>query len=261
MTIMQPYEPNSHSLSHKMILSGNSGAGKTGATLMLTKAGYTVKIADFDDKAGGLIGAKGVLDVKNAKEKVQIASFRENSDSQSQAYKAFKDFLNDEKNGPFSWDENSVFVVDSLTKLGEAIHDWVKRNNPAVKDGRQIYGLAQEELNKILGRLTSSQLKCHFILISHLEYQDLYGGVEGVPSETQAYPAGIGKAKNKFIPTIFNTMLEVVNKKEKRIIRTQPTRFLVNKIPVLPSQGLKDEYPIEDGLIEIFKLLTDTSES
>lgn len=248
--------------SNKLILLGHSGAGKTGAVLELAKAGYNLKVADFDDKIADLAVKSGILD-REAQDRVDVIPFRDPEEKQHAAWRRFKKALKDwEGTGAITdWDSNTVFVLDSLTFAAQACFDNEERLNPGVKDRRQTYGTAQESLRIMLSQLTSSAVKAHVLVLAHVKYVDVFADQEELPSRTEGYPNAVGKAISPFIATYFNSMIEVdVKPNGKRVIKTQPSAFIKTKVPILESRGLKKEYPVEGGLPEIFKLLAPTDD-
>lgn len=243
--------------SNKMLVIGASGAGKTGSIIELAKSGYSLKIADFDDKVADLAVKSGIL-TPEEQENIDVIPFREAGEKQHKSYKEFKKALDDWEGtgGLTDWDTNTILLVDSLSFMGRAIFHEEERLNPGVKDPRQLYNAAQTELQNMLGRLTSSSVLAHVILTAHIQYQDIYAEQDDIPSQTKGFPRGIGKAISPYLGSYFNSMIVVESKKSKRVIKTKPDRFIDTKIPALESKGLKEEYPVEGGMREIFKILT-----
>jgi len=243
--------------SNKILLIGNSGAGKTGACLELAKAGYTLRIADFDDKAGDLAVKSGILDAE-AQARVDVIPCRVAKTSQAGAYRIFKKALVDweGQGGLADWDSNTILIVDSLTYMSQAIFDNAELMNPGVIDRRQLYHAAQTELHRRLSSITASAVRASVIVTAHIQYIDIFAKQKELPARTEGYPKTSGRALSPYIGTYFNSLLEVdIESNAKRIIRTKPSRFIKTKIPVLAKKGLKDKYPVAGGLVEIFKLL------
>lgn len=244
--------------TNKMLLIGDSGAGKTGATLELANAGYTVRIADFDCKSAMIARNSGIVKPENLKN-LDIIPFRGPKGKAREGYRMYKKALDswEDKGALEDWDEDVVFVIDSMTFMNDSIMAGVKYMNPISKSGAQQhgvvwYGAGQDILRDELSRLTSPDVKCHVLILSHKDYLDnQIDDGDKVKVRTKVYPKGIGKKLSPHIGAYFNTMLEV----RSRQIYTQPSSIIDTKIPILKINGLKDKYPVAGGLPEIFKLL------
>lgn len=254
---MKPSEIPS-SGSNKMLLIGDSGAGKSGSVLELANAGYTLRVADFDNKFADLAMKSGIVR-QDCMDNIDIIPFRGPKGKSRLAFDAFKKALEGwEDKGPIeSWSEDVIFFLDSLTFMEECMMNKVDHMNPASKSGGQahgllLYGAGQKMLKEELSFLTSSDIRCHVIIAGHLQYIDIQIEIDGkIKTRTKAYVKGIGKKLSPFIGAYFNTMLEV----STRTIRTQPNSVIDLKVPVMEKNGLKKSYPISSGLPEIFKLL------
>jgi hypothetical protein len=240
----------------KVLFVGASGAGKTGALTSLVEAGYQLRIADFDSGLDALI-----FHLKEKKldlSKVQFMSFRDKVkmgptgtklDGPPRAYPGVLAALDEWEDGsnPSEWGEDTVFVLDSLTNVGRAAFWWAKHTNPMTKEPRQWYSTGQDLLLDLLANLTAETFRAHVIVISHLvQGQDASGMMK-------QFASSLGKAKGPIIPSFFNTMLLSEMAKGQRLIHTVPTRLLDLKNPA-PSI-IKDTYPMESGLADIFKVL------
>lgn len=254
---MKPSEvPSSN--SNKMLLIGDSGAGKSGSVLELANAGYTLRVADFDNKFADLALKSGIVRPE-CMDNIDVIPFRGPKGKSRQALTDYKKAIEGwEDKGPIeSWPQDVIFFLDSLTFMEEAMMNKVRYLNPTSKSGGQahgmvLYGKGQEMLKEELSHLTSSDISCHVIIAGHLQYLDIQIEIDGkIKTRTKAYVKGIGKKLSPFIGAYFNTMLEV----STRTIRTQPNSVIDLKVPIMEKDGLKKSYPISSGLPEIFKLL------
>jgi len=244
----------------KLLLIGNSGAGKTGALTSLVRDGYNLRILDFDSGLDALVFhcKEQQLDLS----KVQFMSFRDQVKmsptgtklkGSPRAYPGALAALDEWEDGsdPASWGDDTICVVDSLTNVGRAAFWWAKHTAPTVKDPRQWYKTAQDLVEDMVANLTSEEFKCHVIVISHVDIGETSEGLR------KHFVSSIGKALGPKLPRFFNTMLlsEVKPKKEGavRTIHTVPTNMLDLKNPA-PTQ-ISASYPMEEALSEIFKVL------
>lgn len=244
----------------KLIYIGDSGTGKTGSLASLAAAGYRLRILDMDN---GLPVLRNFMahDYPDADVDVGYMTSRDNYKSSpggpiiSGVPKAFVNatkYMTEWEDGttPSEWGDNTIFVLDSLTRLGTSALAWAKGMNPGAKDGRQWYKQAQDALESILAMLTSDNFEAHVIVISHVKYSE----VQGV---TRGYANAIGTALGPIIPSYFNTMIlaEAVGsgKTIKRTIRTVPTQLITLKTPA-PFR-IDDSYDLGTGMADIFKQL------
>lgn len=245
----------------KMLLIGNSGAGKTGALTSLVKEGYKLKIIDLDSGLDALINHVKAecpeklrnIDYVQTRDKVTVS----NRGPKVASPKALTDvcrFLEkwDDGSDPATWDKNTILVIDSGTMLGRAAMSWAMSMNPMSKDPRQWYSAAQDIIASILANVTDSKnFPVHFILISHIEMTEDKQGL------TKGFASFVGKALGPKIPVMFNTLLlsEVRGSgtNVKRQIHTVPTATIDVKNPA--PMRIEKTYPIETGLAEIFRAL------
>lgn len=244
----------------KLLLIGNSGAGKTGALAPLVRDGYSLRIYDFDAGLDAL-----VFHCKEAKldlSKIEYMSFRDQVKmtptgtklkGSPRAYPGALAALDQWEDGsnPAEWGEDTVVVIDSLTNVGRAAFWWAKHTAPMVKDPRQWYKTAQDLVEDLIANLTSEDFHAHVIVISHVDIGETSEGLR------KHFVSSIGKALGPKLPRFFNTMLlsEVKAKKDGavRTIHTVPTNMLDLKNPA-PTQ-ISESYPMAEALSEIFKVL------
>ena len=246
----------------KLMLIGASGTGKTGALTSLVKAGYTLRVLDFDNGLDAL--AFHVQDeCPKRLDQIGYMSFRDRKTMtpmgpvvQGQAKAAVNgvkalDKWEDESK-PSEWGLETVFVLDSLTHFGRAALDWAKGANPSFKDPRLWYAPAQQLVMDVLAGLTDPSFRTHVIVITHIDYRELVQG-EG----EKGYPSSIGGAAGPKLASFFNTLLlcetSGTGTNLKRVIKTVPTPSIDVKNPA--PKLIQREYPIGDGLASIFKTL------
>ena len=248
----------------KMLIIGDSKAGKTGLLASLVAEGYKLRILDYDN---GLDVLKNYVlkqcpdkidnvDFRTVRDKIKMGSTGPCVDGQAKAYSdglkmmghwKYKDGADEIDLGiPANWGSDTIFVLDSLSRFSDAAYDWYDgiNNNP---DKRSTFFGAQEAVIAALDLLTSDNFKANVIVIAHIRYIDLPdGGKKG-------FPQAIGTAVCTEIPQFFNTFVMVTNKGGKRTLQTTSTPLidLANPKPF----EMKESYPIETGLADCFKVL------
>lgn len=241
----------------KLLFIGDSGTGKTGALTSLVCAGYKLRVLDFDSGLASLASftrAKCPASLAN----VSYHTFRDEYVLRGNTYRVRKaeamhkalaklDKWSDAENdNPSAWGLDTILVIDSLTHLARAAFNWAESLNPTAKDRRQIYGAAQELIEQLIANITGDNVKCHVIVISHIDYIELDEGT------TKGFARTIGKALSPKVPTYFNYQLLAQTSGSganvKRSIRTVPTASIDAKAPVAVEPTL----PLETGLADFF---------
>lgn len=240
--------------SVKMLLLGESGSGKTGLLGTLPPAGYRLFIADFDSGLDILRDPK-VLDPKYHEQvffktfydKMNIAggSLSPQATGYSDFTKAMGNWMEDGKSmgGIYSWTENDVFVIDSLTFLGNMIMNYVLQLAGRVgqKPQLQDFGAAVDSQEAIIETLYNPAVKCNVIVTAHIQRQE--DGAAG--NVMKGFPSAIGKKLPPKIGRYFNSMVQIkktgFGANVKREIYTTATTDIDLKVakpslipPVLP---------------------------
>lgn len=250
----------------KLLYIGDSSSGKTGSLESLVADGYHLRILDMDN---GLDSLKSYIkhkaqDETEAKGRLALVDFETVRDK----YKATnagvivpapKAFVKaaalmtkwSDESDPSKWGAETIFVLDSLTAMGNAAYEWAKGLNPTAKDPRQWYGMAQEALENIMALLTSEDFQCNVIVISHVKLVTLPDGT------VKGQPTSLGTAQGPILPRYFNTLILAesasTGKNVKRTIKTVPTSTIDLKNPA-PFTVL-GELPLETGMSTLFKQL------
>lgn len=254
----------------KLLLVGANGTGKTGALASLVRAGYNLRVMDFDN---GLDILVDLLTEKDPAllEKVRYRTFADKLKKTGGAMlpvgvptafsnaMAMLDNWQDGEGvlGPVSsWTINDVLVLDSLTFAAKAamrLH-LVSNGRAASKPWLSDFGDVQVQLEAMLSYLFAPYVKCNVVVITHIIYVDQKGpdGVE----QTMAYPSSIGKALGPTIGSYFNTMLEArvtgAETKARRVLLTQPRGILAG-VKCSAPKSVKAELPQATGLAEFFR--------
>ncbi len=100
--------------------------------------------------------------------------------------------------------------------------------------------------------LTSPDVSCHILVISHIDL------VERDDGTTKGYASSLGKALGPQIAKVFPTLIMAATKGTgnniKRTITTRPTMLVDLKNPI-PFK-MEERYPLETGMASIFSALT-----
>ena len=193
---MPPLDQHETSEFRKLILIGNSGAGKTGALASLVGAGYELRIIDLDASLRALTNHIEEIDPKLLK-KVQYQTYRDRMKMGPTGPKLVgppRAYLNamtalekwpDDDSDPAEWGEEKILVIDSLTNLGRAAFQWARAVNPQSsagkkQDGRQWYGMAQDLIEDLIANVTSDAFKRFFAalrganLVARVVYDEVH---------------------------------------------------------------------------------------
>jgi len=260
----------------KLLNIGDSGSGKTGALACLLKGGYRLIIVDFDNGLDILVGI--LRDDKEALDRMYFETFTDRLKLVNQMIvpvgepKAFVNAMNGlerwkfrtepgseeyyDLGSAFDWGPDTVLVIDSLGFAGEAALRLVRQMNGhqfdkfvAIPD----WGQAMIKIEGLLQILHSKSIKCHVIVNSHITYIE-----DAIKGTQRGLPRALGSKLPPKVGGYFNSLVrsETIGsgKSAKRIIRTTSESGVELKLPVAPGT-VKDELPISDGLLTIFKTL------
>lgn len=247
----------------KTLLLGDSGSGKTGALVGLVQAGYKVRILDLDNKVASGILPKAIMrtcphlignvDYESFRDKKKASGIGPIFDGVPQAFTKAMGLLEKWTDGsvPGTWGPETVFVLDSLTFLGDAAFNWAKAMAPGVKDPRQWFYTAQQATEDVVGMLTAENFRTNVIVICHVSWSQKTDSA-GV-TLTKGYPASIGKALDNTIPAYFDNMILAqasITLPVKRTIQTAQTSMVDLKNPA--SFSMLPTLPLETGLATFF---------
>jgi hypothetical protein len=244
----------------KLLLLGDSGAGKTGALASLVDAGMNIRVLDFDN---GLSVLKGYVRDKTKLANVHYQTLRDDFQllgarmgiKRASAFQQAMELL--EKGGDkwgesgkhipplVAWTPRDVLVIDSLSLMGKSSLMMVMQANGAAMKAPEIqhYGTAMDNIEKFLDLITSSSVPCHVIVNTHTSSPD---------GSTKIYPEALGSKLGPKVPKPFDTMLSLSIKSGERVFNTEKDGLLALK----SAKKLAPTYPISTGLLDIFKALT-----
>jgi hypothetical protein len=243
----------------KMMLIGNSGAGKTGALTSLVRAGYRVRILDLDSGLDALVNhvkqecpeRLASIDYMSFRDAWKIGPAGPTVVGAPKAFTGAVKALDKWEDGsePATWGAETVLVIDSLTNLGRAAFAWAKQMNPTAKEPRQWYFAAQDAMENVISSATADDFRTNLIVMSHIDLVTLPDG------STQGFATAIGKALGPKLPRYFNTLVALETKGQgkavQRVLRTLPTALLGTLKNPAPMR-IEAEYPISTGLADLF---------
>jgi hypothetical protein len=271
---MAPLSTHTASQITKLLLIGDSGAGKTGALASLADAGYNLRIIDTD--AGLDVLTNLLTDPKSPyrKDSISRVSFKTITETMKnvngkllparatvwqRVSKALDHWRDDaaegapaEDFGPITtWGPRDVLVLDSLSTIATGAMNWVMSLNGRL-GGRAEQGdwyQAQQAVETLMQMLYDSGVGCNVIVQCHVAWI----GDEANPE--RGYPASLGKALSPRLGRYFNTILLAQTTGQgpatKRRIITQSTGRIELK-NTAPLRVPRD-YPLETGLADYFR--------
>lgn len=245
----------------KLLLTGDSGSGKSGALTSLVGAGYKLRVLDMDN---GLDPLKTYVQ-KESPDKLNNVEFRTLRDGRKttgagviidgkpQAWITMMKMLDLWKyddidlGKPCEWGPDCILIIDSLSFAADAAFDWATGMNPSAKDPRQWFYTAQQQVEAMLALLSSPSFRTNVIVTAHVRYST------GDDGRNKGYPNAIGSALGPTIPRYFNHWAQCENKAGKRTIQTAATNMfdLKNSKPF----EMKNSYDLSDGLAQFFAVL------
>jgi hypothetical protein len=257
-------EHQSHTL-HKRLYIGDSGTGKTTSLLSLVKAGFNLRIFDFDNLLDPLI-AKCQLECPELLDQIEFMSFRDEIKSSEfgpivpspKAFVASLKAMDKWEDGtkPSEWGPKTIAVIDSHTTQSRCAMSWARglqgasglaEGVPAKGvDPRAIFYTAQQAIMNTFAHLTSESFRTNVLVIAHIKYLE-HDGI------TKGFPMSVGTAISPEIPTYFPEISLATKVGEKRVIRTRSTNMIDLKDKRAFDPTFASELPMETGLAELFK--------
>lgn len=249
--------------STKLLFIGDSGTGKTGALTSLVKAGFKLRVLDFDNGLDVLAQYARAqapdkltnVEYRTLRDKMKSSPAGPILDGSPTAFTTALQMLDHWKydkidlGKPSTWDAETIVVIDSLTFLSDAAFNQARFMNAGAKDPRNWFYAAQQFVESVIALLTSEQFKPNVIVIAHVTYMERDDGTK------KGYPTSVGKALGPTIPAYFNNVALMgttgSGSSIKRTIRTLPTAMIDLKNSA--SFKMAPELPIETGLADFFK--------
>lgn len=271
----------------RIMIVGYPGTGKTGGLAALANAGYKLRILDFDGNLEPLIQFTDPDKLEN----IDILSFQDKLRSGQKfvevaglptsfgdAFKAMDRWKYTDEDGEEidlgqskDWGADTVVVLDSLTAMGIAAkrRAMAMLNKTPLNTTQQCWGLAMQDQEAFIEKLTSPANRFHVIVTAHLKMigpKDITAGDDALTKElkekaaevvkTRLFPSALGVALPPMIgghfPTLILAETEFKAGKDRRVLRTKPRPELDLKVP---APNIPATLPLEDGLLQIFEAL------
>lgn len=260
---MPTMETHSSTSAIKMLILGRSGTGKTGLLGSLAKD-YRVFIADFDNGLDILQDPK-VLPIEFRKnvyyktyyDKTNIIAGKmlPTATGYNQFVQDLGDWKEDGKSlgGIYSWSEKDVFVIDSLTFLGNMIFNHVMQLASRLGQKPQIqdFGNAMDSQEFIIETLYNPAVKCNVLVLSHIQYQ----GDEANASLQKGVASALGKKLAPKIPRYFNNVIQVVKSGSGNNVKREIHTAATFDVDLKVSKPSKVPPVMEADLSKLFSLL------
>jgi hypothetical protein len=248
----------------KVLLLGDAKSGKTTALASLVEADYELFIIDMDNLLDPLKHAV----LARCPEKIGNVHFTTLRDRRKatkggmviegtpKAFTKAVSMIDEWKDAegdfgrPDEWGPGRILILDSLSRFCDAAYDFRDMIAPAgrsgEKDGRAVYGDAQDAVESALAHLTSDTFRTNVIVICHGQYMDL------PDKTTKIFPQGVGQKLSPKIPQYFPTYIRLVNKAGKRTFQLRSTAMIDL---AFPPTSLDEDVSADDGLAKIFAAL------
>src|SRR5882724_2918384 len=244
----------------KVLFLGDSKSGKTTALWSLVKVGYKLRILDFDNLLDSLkekLLAEcphllGNVEFRTLRDKYKMGPNGVVIDGAPKAAMSAMKMLNQWKydevdlGDPAEWGPECILVIDSLSRLCDAVYDHHVFLAGPKADGRAVYKNAQDAVGMILADLTSKTFQTNIIVICHGTYVDL------PDHTTKIFPLGVGQKLGPKIPQYFPVYIRLKSVAGKRTLQLE-SDVMIDL--AMPSKMKEKTLPADDGLATIFETL------
>jgi len=254
----------------KILLLGDPGSGKTGSLASLVKAGYNLRIMDFDNGTEILrnlltpeqYATCSIIPLQDRRlakkipvmEGQNIRGYKVSAiPVKAEAWQKAVDLIcTDWKDGDksfgnvYSWTCQDILVFDSLTHAWRTALNFILAiNNRLGQNPTQPeWGTVQGMILDVLSTFFDASIKCNVIVCAHIAYDTDQNEI------LHGLPAGPGRALNREIGTYFNHTIRAATIGSKHSIVTQSDGVVELK-SAAPGK-IKQTYPIETGLADYF---------
>ena len=244
----------------KVLFLGDSKSGKTTALWSLVRAGYKLRILDFDNLLDALkekLFAEcphllGNVEFRTLRDKYKMGPNGVVIDGAPKAAMNAMKMLNQWKyddvdlGDPAEWGEDCILVIDSLSRLCDVVYDHHVFLAGPKADGRAVYKNAQDAVGMILADLTSDTFQTNLIVICHGQFMDQADGTSKI------FPQGVGQKLSPKIPQYFPVYIRLKNLAGKRTLQLE-SDVMIDL--AMPSKMHSKSLPADDGLAVIFETL------
>lgn len=269
----------------RMMIVGYPGTAKTGGLASLIDAGYKLRILDYDGNTDPIFqyvkdrSKLANVDIVSLEDKLRSGQKFLETTGIPTAFTRGLDLMNEwkykEEDGTEvnlgrskEWGCDTIVVADSLTPIGVAAFRRMMSmmNKTPLNTTQQLWGVAMDQQNAFMEKLTEEGNRFHVIVMAHLKMigpKDIKEGEDETTKElkkrvadlveTRLFPRALGQDLPQHIGGHFPTLIEASSEfkagKFSRIYRTIPRPELDLK---LASRLSFDKVSVEDGLAKIF---------
>jgi hypothetical protein len=271
----------------KGLLVADSGLGKTGSLAALVRAGYSLKILDYDNGCHILTGLltpeeQDRVYVETLQDPIRPTAKGPRYISDPVAFATGLALLDHWKTGDYDlgrlkdWTTDSVLVIDSFTMFNAAAMRYVQcfqapqgqsrlGDHPSQRD----YGLAMEQVERCLELLFNDKIiPCHLLINCHIKWMtepgekrtfEKHGQGEIETTPIKCYPMALGRQLPPKVGTYFNTIMTMEAVNDKRYILPKGDTLLPGKIPHFNKFERRIEVKgATGGLATVFETLLGT---
>jgi hypothetical protein len=252
----------------KLLIVGDQGSGKSGLLASLAKD-YRLFIADFDNGLDILRDPKVLPKEfrKNIYSKVfydKNALFNGKMVPAATGFAAFTNDMNDWKEagpdgkpismgGIYTWGPKDIFVIDSLTFLGNAIMNYVLQlaGHAGQRPTQPEWGSAIDSQEAVIETLYNPAVKCNVIVTAHIHMQgdEMQGGIQkGVPS-------ALGKKLPPKLGRYFNNVVQIEKSGHGAAVKRQLITTSSHSMNLKVSKPGSVPAIMEPDLSKLFQLL------
>lgn len=261
MTSLKDHQSNEFS---KVLLLGDAKSGKTTGLGSLVAAGYKLRILDMDN----LLDPLKEWILSHCPDKIENVEFRTLRDKRKstpmgsvidgtprafvEAVRMMDRWKYDDVDlgKPAEWGGDCILVLDSLSRFCDAAYDFREMMTPVgrtgERDGRAIYGDAQDAIEATLAHLTSDTFRTNVIVVCHGQYMEMPDGTKKI------FPQGVGQKLSPKIPQYFPVYIRFINKAGKRSIQLESNSMIDL---AFPKPDALTALSTDDGLARIFSTL------
>jgi AAA domain len=270
----EPAKPESVNFTPvKILLLGDPGSGKTGSLASLVKAGYNLRVMDFDNGTEILrnlltkeeYATISIIPLQDRRKAVKVPVYGEGKNVigykvsaipvRTDAWQKAVDLICTDWKDPatqksfgsvYTWTSQDVLVFDSLTHAWRTALNFILaiNNRLGYNPTQPEWGTCQGMILDVLSTFFDASIKCNVVCCAHIAYDTDQNEI------LHGLPAGPGRALNREIGTYFNHTIRAATIGNRHSIVTQSDGVVELK-SAAPGK-IKSTYPIESGLADYF---------
>lgn len=272
----------------RAMIVGFPGSAKTGSLASLANAGFKLRILDFDGNLEPLFTYVKPefldnIDAVSLEDKTRFSGQHIVPAGKPMAFQRGLELMDHwkytEADGTVvdlgrsqDWGCDTIVVLDSLTAMGLAAKARIMHlmNKTPTNTTDAVWGVAMQEQEAFIEKLTASENKFHVIVLAHLKMispKESRKGEDELTKElkekraelipTRYYPSALGQALPPVIgghfPILVEASTEYKGSTAKRVLKHLPRAELDLKVPAL---NLPERLDISDGMLKLFDAVT-----